>query len=202
MKYKIAGLELDFEPITDQAYKDGKFYKMMESTSSIMVGSCIGNVKIVVDDSGTLLKEQMPLFSLHGYDVYTKEKFKEMQEAFSNYERFPEKIENDLIEFAKTIKHSFDYGQLYFREYDSSVVWIAGDADFDDEEVEAGIATSFEDIIEGFSKIEGVNDVEIECEYQPDDDYKFLGQFGIDNYAESKALEKKKIEEIQKKYKK
>lgn len=80
MKHSIYGLELEFEPIDTLAYKDSVFYKMMESTTSLIFGNCIGRVKIVVDD-GKVIGEQMPLFSMHGFKIYTKEEVRDLQSA-------------------------------------------------------------------------------------------------------------------------
>jgi predicted phosphodiesterase len=52
-----------------------------------------------------------------------------------------------LKEFADTIKHCGDYGALWVDEANNHVIWVAGDADFDTDEVNAGICTSWDDVI-------------------------------------------------------
>ena len=85
-------------------------------------------------------------------------------------------------EFASTIKHCGDYGELWVSN--DTVLWVAGDGYFDSDEVELGLCTSYKDVENGFKSIEGVKFVEIEAEAGPDDNGEFtcLGKFGIDNY--------------------
>jgi len=90
-----------------------------------------------------------------------------------------------LKEFAATIKHCGDYGELWVNEETKDVVWVAGDADFDIDEVDAGLCTSWDTILKGF-KIDGVNSITIEAESGPGEEegYIKLGKFGIDNWDE------------------
>jgi uncharacterized protein (DUF3820 family) len=90
-----------------------------------------------------------------------------------------------LIEFANTIKHCGDYGGLWIDEPNNHVIWVAGDADFDEEEVKAGLCSSWDYVINGFKSL-GIEHVEIEAEWEPDESegWKFLGRFGIDNWRE------------------
>lgn len=92
-----------------------------------------------------------------------------------------------LKEFAATIKHCGDYGELFVNEQTKDVIWVAGDADFDPDEVEHGYCTGWDAILEGF-KIDGVDTVNIEAESGPGEDegYINLGRFGIDNWDELK----------------
>ena len=87
-------------------------------------------------------------------------------------------------EFASIIKHCGDYGELWVS--DDTVWWVAGDADFDPDEVEAGYCTDYDEIKKGFKSIEGVKTVEIEAECSPGeaDGFTNLGKFGIDNWNE------------------
>lgn len=89
-----------------------------------------------------------------------------------------------LKEFADTIKHCGDYGGLWLKNND--IIWVAGDADFDEDEEHAGICSSVKYIEEGFYKL-GADKVDIECEWEPDetDGWNFLGRFGIDNWKEA-----------------
>lgn len=94
-----------------------------------------------------------------------------------------------LKEFASTIKHCGDYGELWVNPELKEVWWVAGDADFDEDQVAAGICTGYDAIKEGF-KIDGVDAVIIEAESGPWDEvgegYVLLGKFGIDNWDEVK----------------
>ena len=94
-----------------------------------------------------------------------------------------------IKQFADTIKHCGDYGGLWVHEANDHVIWMAGDADFDTDEVNAGICTSWDDVINGFKSL-GVEHVEIEAEWEPDesDGWKFVGRFGIDNWKESESF--------------
>lgn len=96
----------------------------------------------------------------------------------------------ELIRFAETIKHCMDYGQLFVNQDEKKVCWVSGGADFDEEEVEAGACTGYDDIVAGFYAVKGVEDVEIMCEYGYDETegWELLGQFGIDNYHLTKRL--------------
>lgn len=102
----------------------------------------------------------------------------------------------ELIRFAETIKHCMDYGYLYVNQTDGHVCWVSGGADFDEDDVEAGACTDYDAIVAGFSKVKGVKQVNIECEYGYDDDEDWvkLGQFGIDNYQETKDLQNARMD--------
>ncbi len=94
-----------------------------------------------------------------------------------------------LKEFASTILHCGDYGELWVNESTGDVCWVAGDADFDADEVKAGVMTSWDNVIDGFLAVEGVNSVDIQAEGGPGEDgYTNLGKFGIDNYDLVKKL--------------
>ena len=97
---------------------------------------------------------------------------------------------DELIEYAKTIKHCGDYGELWINELTGGVWWVAGDADFDPDEVEKGYCTGDDDIRKAFLAMEGVTSVEIEAEYSPDGEegWAFIGKFGIDNYFYFKGI--------------
>jgi hypothetical protein len=103
------------------------------------------------------------------------------QVEFSNNEAID--IEG-LKDFASTIKHCGDYGDLYVDRFEQTVYWVASDADFEPDEVEAGLATGSEAIKEGFLKVKGIKKVRIECENSPEG-VEHLGKFGIDNYEET-----------------
>lgn len=80
-----------------------------------------------------------------------------------------------LKEFAATIKHSGDYGELWIHRKNSGVIWVAGDGDFEEEYGHS----SWEYVEEGFEAIEGVKSVEIAAEWRPEEAaWICLGKFG------------------------
>lgn len=98
-------------------------------------------------------------------------------------------VEEQLISFAKTIRHCGDYGRLFWNEKTGHVWLVLGDSDG---ETEYGYS-DFTYIENGFKKIPGVKSVDIEGEsfpYDEDSDgdsvlssgYKDLGRHGIEVY--------------------
>lgn len=76
---------------------------------------------------------------------------------------------------ADTITHYGDYGILYVNQKESSVCWVAGDCDFEDD-----FCTSYRGVLEKFALCDTVKKVYIEDESGPDGpDWENLGTFGI-----------------------
>lgn len=86
----------------------------------------------------------------------------------------------EIKRFANTIKHCGDYGELWVNEDIKTVVWVAGDADF---EVEDG-HTSWQDVEAGFLRCDGVDIFEFGDEDSPGEhgrnNWICLGKYGIE----------------------
>lgn len=75
-------------------------------------------------------------------------------------------LEDALIAFAETIRHGGDYGRLFISQEDKRLVWVGGDADFDEDQG----YTSYEAVEQGFQAIVPDWKVEIADEGYPDDE--------------------------------
>lgn len=87
----------------------------------------------------------------------------------------------EIKQFADTIRHCGDYGELWVNEGVGGVYWVCGDADGPEAEENH---TDFDDIENGFLAIEGVKTVEIEAECGPynKEGWVCLGWHGIEMY--------------------
>lgn len=75
-----------------------------------------------------------------------------------------ENVEDDLKRVARGIKHSGDYGHLYWHPTEQKVLWVAGDADgFEPHDKEP--MTSTREIQALFARIPGVRSAKVcdEC---------------------------------------
>ena len=84
-----------------------------------------------------------------------------------------ERIVLDLERNAHTIRHCGDYGMLYYHRAEGKVVWVASDADFDDNH------TPYDEV-KRLLMVPGIKDVEIADEWFPEakDGWEYLGTYG------------------------
>jgi len=92
-----------------------------------------------------------------------------------------------VIEVAKKINHSGDYGQLFINDKEGIIFFTVGDGDAPEVQEDGDNSTTYDEIIQFFSSINGVKYVTIEFECYPipfddgitsQDDWEFIGIFG------------------------
>jgi len=96
--------------------------------------------------------------SIEGY--VTLKEFNKYFKKFDTIAKVPVVIQK-IIDIAKTIKHSDDYGYVYYNKKDKEIWWVASDGDTDDE---------MEDIENKFRTILSIKNVIVEPESFPDED--------------------------------
>ena len=81
-----------------------------------------------------------------------------------------EKTKAFLVHTAKKIKHSGDYGHLFWNNEEKKVHWTAADGDGFDPRDEVPL-TSLKEIERIFKRIPGVKEVEVGDEWSPKGDH-------------------------------
>ena len=88
---------------------------------------------------------------------------------FTFNEYIGQKTQSFLVHTAKKIKHSGDYGKLFWNQEEKKVHWTAADGDGYDPRDQNPL-TSLKEIKRMFKAIPGVKDVEVGDEWSPKGD--------------------------------
>lgn len=90
MKMILDVAKLGSDTFTDAnqfAYKDGKLYKILESTKSYMVGSCLGHMRVIVDNN-EVIEWIYPLMSGREYEILDENKISHFKKVLKAVEAF------------------------------------------------------------------------------------------------------------------
>jgi hypothetical protein len=85
MKLKITDKEDTFTKHSEVAYKDGKIYDVFISSRSYCMGSCLGRVRVIVENDN-ILQWVYPLTGAGNYELLDSTKMKRMRDMLYAYD--------------------------------------------------------------------------------------------------------------------